>query len=316
MRRMADTTALINTLKLLSDQTRLRILSVLDGNELTVKELTEILSIGQSTLSTQLGQMKDGLLLTARKEGQFVYYRMARTSDEGFQSEMIKQLLGEISASDWYQRDRRKLQEVLFRRREASLSFFNSQLAQNQVSPGQTWESLSLGLASLIHNQDIIDLGCGSGRLAATLAESGNRVTGMDNSQEQINIAHNLYRNQASVGDRLRFMCAPMEDSGLPAASFDIAIISQSLHHAAQPAQALREASRILRSNGQILILDLVSHSQDWVHDKFADFWLGFQPEDLAQWLQDAGFSQIRQRICGPDPVYPAIETLIVSGRK
>lgn len=311
---MADTTDLINTLKLLSDQTRLRILSVLDGNELTVKELTEILSIGQSTLSTQLGQMKEGQLLTARKEGQFVYYRMSRQPTESFQNSMIQQLLGEITSSDWYQRDRRKLQEVLFRRREASLSYFNALHTQNQISPGQTWESLSLGLASLITGKDIVDLGCGTGRLAATLAESGNRVTGIDNSQEQINLANNLYRTQIDAG--LRFQVAPMEQCGLPDGSFDIAIISQSLHHAAQPAQALKEANRILRAGGKILVLDLVSHSQDWVHEKFADFWLGFDPADIHQWLADAGFICIQTRISGPDPAYPAIETLIATARK
>ena len=309
---MSESPDLTTTLKLLSDQTRLRILTILQGNELTVKELTEVLQLGQSTLSTQLGQLKEGLLLNARKEGQFVYYRMGRFEPSTFIAGLIEQVLSEFEHSDWHQTDKRKLGEVLARRHEASLSFFNAHKTQNQLSPGQTWESLSIGLIQLIHGQRIVDLGCGIGRMAAMFSDAGNHVVGVDNSNEQISLAIGLH----PASDRLQFQCAPMEATGLPAHHFDIAIVSQALHHAAQPSQAIREAGRLLRPGGQILILDLVRHSQDWIQDRFADFWLGFDPTDIQTWLYDAEFINSSTRICGPDPEYPGIETMIISAEK
>lgn len=305
---MSESPDLTNTLKLLSDQTRLRILTILQGNELTVKELTEVLQLGQSTLSTQLGQLKDGLLLNARKEGQFVYYRMSRFDEAAFIAGLIKQVLTEFEHSEWHQTDRRKLQEVLSRRQEASLSFFNTHKTQNQVSPGQTWESLAIGVIQLIQKQKIVDLGCGIGRLSAMFAEAGNDVIGVDNSNEQITLATKMHPKHS----RLQFRCAPMEATNLESGSFDQAIISQALHHAAQPSQAIREAARLLHSGGQILILDLVRHSQDWIQDRFADFWLGFDHSDIETWLQESGFQDVGTKICGPDPEYPGIETMII----
>lgn len=301
-------------LKLLSDTTRLRIISALSGNELTVKELTEALQIGQSTLSTQLGQLKDGNLVSSRKEGQFVYYRMSRFEGEHSVSHIVRHVLAELAGSEWHDRDRRKLREILSRRREASLSYFSSIKTQNQVSPGQTWESLALGFAHLVKDKDIVDLGCGIGRLSILFADGGNRVTGIDASADQIASARDLH--QARLGENLRFIQAPMESTGLPGAGFDLAIISQALHHAAEPTQAIAEAGRLLRSGGQALILDLVRHSQDWMRDKFADFWLGFDPDDIRAWLIEAGFDKVQELISGPDTDYPQIETLIMLAAK
>jgi len=302
-------------LKLLADQTRLRILAILDGTELTVKEMTEILQVGQSTLSTQLGQLKDAGLLAARKQGQFVFYRIPNTDQGQNNQELCTMILHELPKAEWYERDRRQVFEILERRREASISYFNTQKSQNQSSPGQTMQSLILGLVQLIHDQDIVDLGCGIGRLAAQLAQSGNRVTGIDNSPEQISVAQNLNRS-VMQHHHLIFQCAPMEQSGLPAASYDSIIISQALHHAAKPQDVLVEASRLLRPKGRLLVIDLVRHEQDWIQDKFADFWLGFDTEELAGWLRIAGFQHIHHQIGIPDPDYPQIEPLIITAIK
>jgi len=301
-------------LKLLSDPTRLRILSILEGTELTVKELTEALQLGQSTLSTQLGQLKDSPLLAFRKENQFVYYRLAAFDDEGFVKDLCSRILEESRASEWYVRDQRRLQDIFEKRREASLAFFGALQAQNQTSPGQTWEALARGLLETLSPLKVIDLGCGLGRLAALFAGTGSQVTGIDNSSEQIQTARRLHKSYHE--DQLKFLKAPMEETGLPEASFDLAILSHALHHAASPKACIREAYRLLRPKGKLLIMDLHKHSEEWLKTRFADFWMGFEPKDLSLWMEECGFSDVRTQIAGPDSDYPQIEPLVVLGHK
>ncbi len=301
-------------LKLLGDQTRLRILSVLQGNELTVKELTEVLRIGQSTLSTQLGQLKEANLVSFRKENQFVYYRLSQTFDDEFTRRICDEVLQQAQAYEWHERDQRRLLDIFERRREASLSFFASREAQNQVSPGQTWEALGRGLIELISELDVVDLGCGVGRLSAMLAASGNRVTGIDNSDEQISGAQSLHAGLALPN--LSFKKAPMEATGLAANSWDLVVVSHALHHAAQPRAVIQEAWRLLKDGGRLLILDLHAHNQEWIKERFADFWLGFDQNDLIDWLGQCGFLDVRCHIAGSDPAWPEIEPLVLIGRK
>jgi len=302
-------------LKLLADQTRLRILAVLDGTELTVKELTGVLQVGQSTLSTQLGQLKDANLVLARKQGQYVFYRLSSLTDDHPFSRLSQQVISELPRASWYERDQRRLGDLLEQRREASLSFFNTGAARNQPSPGQTWQATALGLSRLITELRIIDLGCGIGRMSALLANSGNKVVGIDNSAEQIEVAKHLNASVLANGNLL-FVCAAMEKTGTEPDSFDAAIISQALHHAARPTEVLAEVYRILKPGGKLLILDVVRHNEEWVHDKFADFWLGFDPAELGLWLKTAGFSAVHYEIGLPDANYPEIEPLILLATK
>lgn len=311
---MAHIDAVTTTLKLLADQTRLRILAVLQGNELTVKELTDILNIGQSTVSTQLGQLKDAELASARKQGQFVFYRLFNHQEGDHVGELCRQVLNQVPQADWYERDQRRLADCLEKRRETSIGFFNTHKTQNDVSPGQTWESLALGLIHLLSGQKILDLGCGIGRLSAHLANAGNYVVGIDNSQEQIQAAINLHRR---IDEKyLRFVCSNAEHTSMNAQYFDLVIISQSLHHSARPREIITEAARVLKKGGKLLILDLLGHNQEWIQDQFADFWLGFDPVDLTNWAREAGLSNSRHMIGGPDPQYPEIEPLIFISEK
>src|SRR5690606_22710331 len=125
----------------------------------------------------------------------------------------------------------------------------------------------------------IVDLGCGNGRLSRRFAASGNDVIGVDNSEEQIRPAPAGGQASATTPTSPRFVLAPMEHTGLPDASFEIAVISQALHHASDPAETIREAYRLLAPGGRVLVLDLLAHEEDWMRSKFGDFWLGFSEE-------------------------------------
>jgi ArsR family transcriptional regulator len=319
---------LTGVFRLLSDETRLRILSALKEAELAVGELQKILGLGQSTLSTQLGLLKEQDLVASRKEGQKVLYRIPRNGHEDPKMDILENALQSAPAAKWYARDLRALQKALEDRSERSREFFNTQAVQNMPSPGQTWRALCHGLIRLIRGRRIVDLGCGNGRLAILLAQAGNAVTGIDSSEEQIRLAtENQQRSGAALSDgvpqggvpqsgSLEFRHAPMESTGLPDAAFDVVILSQSLHHAAKPKEAIAESRRLLAAGGQILILDLLVHGEEWMRTKFGDFWLGFNQADLETWLRNGGFSDVRFEITGPGKEYPEIEGLLITAAK
>lgn len=316
--KMLQIDVLTGVFRLLSDETRLRILSLLQVNELAVGELQKILGLGQSTLSTQLGLLKEQELVASRKEGQKVFYRIPGSQGNGTSGEdpklaILHSALQSTVAAKWHARDQRNLKKVLEERSDESRQFFNTQAVQNMPSPGQTWKALCHGLIRLIQGRRIVDLGCGNGRLAILLAEAGNRVTGVDYSEEQIRLA----AEKAGTGpDAPDFLRAPMEATGLPSASCDIVILSQSLHHAANPREAVAESFRLLAPGGRILILDLLAHGEEWMRDKFGDFWLGFSRADLEAWLKEAGFRSIHAEITGASKDYPEIEGLLVQAEK
>ncbi len=303
---------LTSTYKLLSDETRLRVLALLRDAELAVGELQKILGVGQSTLSTQLGALKESGLVSSRKEGQKVFYRLPDPQPPSPKQILVLQALEQLHGAKWYERDQRGLRKMLESRAESSRAFFNSQAVQNMPSPGQTWRALATGLIRLMRGQSIVDLGCGNGRLALLMAEAGNDVVGVDNSEEQIRLA----RSHAGQVPSCRFLTAPMEATGLPASSFDMAILSQSLHHAAKPPAALAEAGRLLKPEGRLLVLDLLAHEEEWLRSKFGDFWLGFSLESLRQWVEAAGMRILHSEITAPNKAQPELEGVLVLAAK
>jgi len=309
---------LTEVFRLLSDETRLRILCALREAELAVGELQKILGLGQSTLSTQLGLLKEQDLVAGRKEGQKVLYRIPRNGHADAKLDIVENALQSAPAAKWYARDMRAIKKALEERSERSREFFNSQAVQNMPSPGQTWRALCHGLIRLIRGQRILDLGCGNGRLAIPLAQSGNAVIGVDNSEEQIRLVPGLAAAIAGIAPEgsLEFRHAPMEATGLPDAAFDAVILSQSLHHAAKPKEAIAESRRLLVPGGRILILDLLAHGEEWMRTKFGDFWLGFSQADLEGWLKESGFIGLHSEITGPGKEYPEIEGLLVQAAK
>ncbi len=310
--------------KLLGDETRLRVLALLQDNELAVGEIQKILGIGQSTLSSQLGLLKEQNLVASRREGQKVFYRIP-FDQESRKLGLLQAALENTRAAKWHARDRRHLEKTLGERSETSRDFFNRQAMQNMPSPGQTGQALALGVIRMLSGRRVVDLGCGSGRLAREFAAAGNTVTGVDNSEEQIKLARSGQAAvRASHGSPLQdenghspvFILAPMEATGLPDASFDIALLSQSLHHAAKPAAVIREAHRLLAPGGKLLILDLLAHEEDWLRGKFGDFWLGFSESDLKGWVRSAGLRLEHFEITPPSPEYPDLEGVLVVGEK
>ena len=312
-----DIAELTAVYKLLGDETRLRVLSLLAAHELAVGEIQKILGTGQSTLSSQLALLKEQELVAARREGQKVFYRLSSGGGAAGERkrEIVRGALEAARSARWQARDARLLAKTLAERAEGSRAFFNAanpEAVQNLTSPGQTWQALAEGVIGLLSGKRIVDLGCGNGRLARRLAAAGNAVTGVDSSEEQIKLAS----GQDERGPGPTFVLAPMEATGLRDASFDLAVISQALHHAADPIAAIREAHRLLVPGGRLLLLDLLAHEEDWMRTRFGDFWLGFSESDLKDWIDAAGFRLAQFEITPPSPEYPELEGVLAVGEK
>ena len=188
--------------------------------------------------------------------------------------------------------DEARLKEVLRLRKE---SFATHGGTERQLVPGRSWAAWSRALGLLLPALDVADLGCGDGYLTIETARWARRVVAIDRSREVLGRGRELAARRGV--DNITWKRGDLESLPLEDASADVALLSQALHHVEDPPLALREAARILRPGGRILILDLRRHDQEWVRDRLGDRVLGFEDEELAAMLKEAGLSDVRVRV-------------------
>ena len=272
--------------RLLGDEARLRILRLLAVERLNVTELTGILGIAQSGVSRHLGMLRDNGLVEEQREGGFSYYRVpppgARNGHQALWALLDAQFAA--SADDGAARaDRARLKEVLRLRKES----FAAHGDGRQLVPGRSWAAWARALGHLLPAWDVADLGCGEGYLTVEAARWANRVVAVDRSADVLGRARALARRRR-VGN-IVWKRGELEALPLEAASVDVALLSQALHHAADPARALAEAVRVTRPGGRVLVLDLRTHDEAWVQERLGDRWLGFDNRALEGLLKGAG---------------------------
>lgn len=306
-------TSILKTLRAAADPTRLRILLLLKAEELSVAELQEILTLGQSTISSHLAQLRQAGLVEDRKAGKSSLYRLLADTNNGVLTGMLAQAEKETSEAS---ADRAAMRRVLKKRQERMRTFFDAmagRLGKDYV-PGKSWKSVVVALLHLLPSLEIADLGAGDGNFSLLLAVRAKRVIAVDSSEKMLEVA----REQAErngVGN-VEFRPGDMEELPVADSSVDLAFFSQSLHHALHPARALAEAHRILRPGGRVVALDLAKHRFEEARELYADEWLGFGEAELEQMLLEAGFSQPEVAIVDRDTEAPQFQTLLAIGTK
>ncbi len=297
-------------LKTLGDETRLRVLNLLRKGELAVSELQEILNMGQSRISTHLTQLKDIGLVIDRRAGRRSYYSLASTGPV----ELLTTVLDGSDLASEFRADDAGYLGVMERRRRESRSYFDRVAAAfgEQVLPGRTWEGLARGLLRLAPRAKYVDLGIGDGMLTLMLAEVAESVTAVDLSPEMLTQLET--RSRAKGISNIQTVEADIEDLPLKDEDYDVAVLSQALHHASDPAAALAEARRILRPGGKPLVLDLLAHGEDWVRDRLQHRHLGFTEVDLKRLCREAGFDDVAIERAARDPQPPHFMTLLATG--
>jgi ArsR family transcriptional regulator len=289
--------ALQKVFKTFSDPTRLRILALLEREELAVQELMDILGMAQSRVSRHLAILREAGLLRDRRDGTYVFYRFD-PSDEGPWREawaLAKRSLGDDPTSA---RDSAALGQVMEARSARTRSFFDS--------VGPEWDAVrkvfnddalrARAVARLVPpNFVVADIGTGTGVLATELARLGLRVIAVDSSARMLDAARaNLEREKIS-GVELRegdVSALPLAD-----AEVDAALAHMVLHYLPSPGEAVREMARVVKSGGSVVVVDFVRHQHEWMRQELGVHWLGFADDEVEGWFETAGLAGLRREV-------------------
>ena len=304
--------SIVKILRVAADPNRLRILLLLRSEELSVAELQEILTMGQSTISTHLSQLKQAGLVEDRRTGKSSLYKLS-PADGSPMHEILAQAKAEIPEAA---ADQAAMRRVLRKRQDKMRSFFDSvagRLGKDYV-PGKSWKSMAEALLHLLPPMVIADLGAGEGAFALLLAQRAKKVIAVDTSAKMIEVAREqaLRHGVKNVDYRL----GDMEELPIRDAHVDLVFFSQSLHHALHPERAVSEASRILKPGGRIVILDLLKHRFEEAREIYADEWLGFSETELESMLEKSGFSDVHTSVVDKEPESPQFQTLLAVADK
>ncbi len=304
----------LKAVRLLGDEGRLRILRLLEKEELSVAELQEVLGMGQSRISMQLSQLKQAGFIEVRRAGQKSLYRIAASQqDQVFLTEMLHRSAEEISeAAD----DDDGLRLVLRKRKDKLRSYFDElagRFGRNYL-PGRSWKGLAEMLLKLLPPLVIADLGAGEGTVSMMLAQRAQHVIAVDNSGKMIEYGSGIARRNGVKN--LEYRLGDLEELPLASGEVDLALFHQSLHHALHPKKALEEAWRILRPGGRVVVLDLLKHGFEDARELYADVWLGFSQVELLDLLRKAHFRAVDVQVVDREEEPPHFQTLMALAEK
>jgi ArsR family transcriptional regulator len=302
-------------LKLLSDPTRLRLLSLLRIEELSVAELQEILGMAQSRISSQLALLRKAGLVIDRREGKKSFYSLSPTLGEN-EKALLTAAQSSVAKTPEFDEDKSSLERVLTKRRQVAEQYFNliaGRLGKHHC-PGRSWEAIGYFLLNLFPKITVADLGAGEGLISQLMARRAETVYCIDSSPRMVEVGEELAKkNNLS---NLSYKLGDIEKIPLPNNSVDLALLSQALHHAAHPQIAINEAYRILKPGGQVVILDLKEHTFEKAHELYADRWLGFKENTLHTFLKTANFQNVEVTAVSKETKEPYFETLLAIGVK
>jgi len=283
---------MLNALKAVGEETRLRILALFRSGELTVTELVTILRQSQPRVSRHLRLLCEAGLLERYREGTWIFYRLAEGGAEGALARAIIEYIP--FSAQILRHDAERLAEIKEGRKGKARRYFRENAADWDrirslyVSEGDV-EKILLEVTADMKIDDFLDVGTGTGRILEVFADRIGRGTGIDLSREMLAIARvnleksNLHNCQVRQGD--------MYDLALASGSIDLILIHQVLHFADDPSAALRETSRLLRVNGRVIIVDFAPHTLEYLRDEHAHRRLGFKDEDVIGWLDNVGLA-------------------------
>jgi SAM-dependent methyltransferase len=284
--------SMVDTLKAAAESSRLRILALLTGGDLTVSDLTAVLGQSQPRVSRHLKLLLDAGLIGRYQEGSWAYFRL---SDQEGARAFVLGLVRNLDRSQGLPgRDLERLAQVKQEHRERAAEYFATnaaswdQVRALHVPDGAVEAALKRAIGKRPF-QAMLDLGTGTGRLLELFAPLYRRGLGLDTSRAMLAVARaNLDRAgithaQVRLGD---IYSPPAERD-----AFDVVTIHQVLHYLDNPGLAIREAARMLRPSGRLVIVDFAPHGLEFLRERHAHLRLGFADSQIAGWLEAAGLT-------------------------
>jgi len=292
---------LLTMLRAAGDATRLRLVLLLREAELTVSELTEILGQSQPRVSRHLKLLCDAGLLQRFKEGSWVFYRSADRGGPAQLSESLHALASDDAEP--FCSDRRRLEAVRHARQQAASAFFKANAADWERiralhAPDQDVESAILEMVGTLPRQSVLDAGTGTGRMLELLAPQVRQGTGIDISPDMLAIARDRLERIGARHCQIRLADIhrlPFPE-GTAVQGFDLAIFHQVLHYLEEPQAAVVEAARVLRPEGNVLVIDFAPHEVEFCRSELAHRRLGFSDGEVGGWFEAAGFKPVLTR--------------------
>jgi len=302
--------SILKSLRLAGDPNRLRLMLLLEREELSVAELQEILGKGQSQISTHLAQLKQAGLVDDRRTGKNAFYRLMAPLEL---MELLRRARPEVPEAE---QDHEALRLALRRRQDKVRRYFDELAGKfgRQYMPGRSWKGIAEALLKLMPPLVIADLGAGEGTISQLMAQRAKKVIAIDNSEKMVEFGSELAKKHGIRN--LEYRLGELEDVPIRSATVDVAFLSQALHHARHPERALAEAWRILKPGGQIAILDLNRHHFEEAREIYADLWLGFTELEVERYLKGAGFRNVETAIVHREQEPPYLETVLATGEK
>jgi ArsR family transcriptional regulator len=302
--------SILKSLRLAADPNRLRLLLLLEREELSVAELQEILGKGQSQVSTSLALLKSAGLVDDRRTGKNAFYRLKAPAQL---MELLREAAAEVPEIE---QDAQALRLVLRKRQDHMRRYFDELAGKfgRQYVPGRSWKGIAEALIKLMPPMVIADLGAGEGTISQLMAQRAKRVIAIDNSEKMVEFGSELARKHHIAN--LEYRLGDLEAVPIRTGTVDLAFLSQALHHASHPARAVAEARRILKPGGRIAVLDLNRHHFEEAREMYADLWLGFTELEIERYLKAAGFKNVETAIVYRETEAPFFETMLAVGER
>lgn len=297
--------------KILADTTRLRMLQLLVTEELTVTELAQLLNMPQSRVSSQLKSIRTVFQLCERQVGRKSFLSLP---DDQAAEPALAAYSQDVRESRQGRLDQEALARLVKQRESSEVQQGDHGGLGNLKLPGRTWEGFAHSLLTLIPPQRVLDIGVGAGEMTMLLARFASIVHAVDPDKSQLG---RLQAKAKSAGvENLVCHEGVIEDLPMANASVDLVVVSQLLHLIDDPQLALYECARVLATNGRIIVLDLLSHSEDWVREKYGHIALGFSIEQLSQFLTTSGLTDVDVFRVAKDKKPPRFVSILAIGRK